>query len=59
METAEQALPKQTGFLNDTAVDFVDMDGEMEDAIAQMKELAALDKLRRPLDDLSDEEFGT
>lgn len=57
VEIAEQALPKQINFLNDTAQEFVDMDDEIEDAIAEMRELAELNRARRPADDLEEEEF--
>jgi hypothetical protein len=33
------------------------MDDEIEDAIAEMRELAELNKARRPIDDLEEEEF--
>ena len=37
VQLAEEALPKQIGFLNDTAQEFVEMDDEIEEAIAEMK----------------------
>ena len=57
VEIAEEALPKQISFLNDTAQEFVDMDDEIDNAIDEMKQLAMMDAIRRDPNDLEDEEF--